>query len=32
MPYLTQNFPFTFDIALQVGIKGINGCYGDVIK
>ena len=30
MSYLTQNFPFTFDIVLQVGIQGIIGCYGDV--
>ena len=31
MPYLTLNFPFTFDIVLQVGIQGIIGCYGDSI-
>ena len=31
MPYLTQNFPYTFDIVLQVGIQGIFCCYGDLI-
>ena len=30
MPYLTQNFPFTFDIVLQVGIQGNVCCYGDM--
>lgn len=30
MPYLTQNFPFTFDIVLQVGIQGIVCCHGNL--
>lgn len=30
MPYLTQSFPFTFDIVLQVGIQGNVCCYGDM--
>ena len=31
MPYLTQNYPFTFDIMLEVGIQGIISYYGDVV-